>query len=89
VKDEIPQKLVIAGEERWRTKEDLELIERLGIKDWIYFTGWSLMIISLPSTTWLTFSFFPLCTKALAYRCWRRWLVGVQYSPQLQVALRR
>jgi glycosyltransferase involved in cell wall biosynthesis len=40
VKDEIPQKLVIAGEERWRAKEDLELIERLGIKDWIYFTGW-------------------------------------------------
>jgi glycosyltransferase involved in cell wall biosynthesis len=40
VKDEIPQKLVIAGEERWRAKEDLELIERLGIKDWIHFTGW-------------------------------------------------
>jgi glycosyltransferase involved in cell wall biosynthesis len=40
VKGEIPQKLVIAGEERWRTKEDLELIERLGIKDRIHFTGW-------------------------------------------------
>jgi glycosyltransferase involved in cell wall biosynthesis len=40
VKDEIPHKLVIAGEERWRAKEDLELIERLGIKDRIHFTGW-------------------------------------------------
>ena len=40
MKDEIPQKLVIAGEERWRAKEDLELIERLDIKDWIHFTGW-------------------------------------------------
>jgi glycosyltransferase involved in cell wall biosynthesis len=40
VKEEIPHKLVIAGEERWRAKEDLELIERLGIKDRIHFTGW-------------------------------------------------
>jgi glycosyltransferase involved in cell wall biosynthesis len=40
VKDEMPQKLVIAGEERWRAKEDLELIEQLGIKDRIHFTGW-------------------------------------------------
>jgi glycosyltransferase involved in cell wall biosynthesis len=40
VKDEIPHKLVIAGEERWRAKEDLGLIERLGIKDRIHFTGW-------------------------------------------------
>jgi glycosyltransferase involved in cell wall biosynthesis len=40
VKDEIPHKLVIAGEERWRAKEDLELIERLGIKARIHFTGW-------------------------------------------------
>jgi glycosyltransferase involved in cell wall biosynthesis len=40
VKDEIPHKLVIAGEERWRAKEDLELIEQLGIKDRIHFTGW-------------------------------------------------
>jgi glycosyltransferase involved in cell wall biosynthesis len=40
VKGEVPHKLVIAGEERWRAKEDLELIERLGIKDRIHFTGW-------------------------------------------------
>ncbi|HEX2244151.1 MAG TPA: glycosyltransferase family 1 protein [Gammaproteobacteria bacterium] len=40
VKDEIPHMLVIAGEERWRYKEDLALIERLGIKDRIHFTGW-------------------------------------------------
>jgi glycosyltransferase involved in cell wall biosynthesis len=40
VKDEIPHKLVIAGEERWRAKEDLELIKRLDIKDRIHFTGW-------------------------------------------------
>jgi glycosyltransferase involved in cell wall biosynthesis len=40
VKDEIPHKLVIAGEERWRAKGDLELIEQLGINDRIHFTGW-------------------------------------------------
>jgi glycosyltransferase involved in cell wall biosynthesis len=40
VKDDIPHTLVLAGEERWRYKEDLELIERLGIKDRIHFTGW-------------------------------------------------
>jgi glycosyltransferase involved in cell wall biosynthesis len=40
VKDEIPHMLVIAGEERWRYRGDLALIERLGIKDRIHFTGW-------------------------------------------------
>jgi glycosyltransferase involved in cell wall biosynthesis len=40
VKDEIPHWLVIAGEERWRYRGDLALIERLGIKDRIHFTGW-------------------------------------------------
>jgi glycosyltransferase involved in cell wall biosynthesis len=40
VEDEIPHKLVIAGEERCRAKEDLELIEQLGINDRIHFTGW-------------------------------------------------
>jgi glycosyltransferase involved in cell wall biosynthesis len=40
VKEEIPHMLVIAGEERWRYREDLALIERLGIKDRIHFTGW-------------------------------------------------
>jgi glycosyltransferase involved in cell wall biosynthesis len=40
VKDKIPHKLVIAGEERWRAKGDLELTERLGLKDRVYFTGW-------------------------------------------------
>jgi glycosyltransferase involved in cell wall biosynthesis len=40
VREEIPHKLVIAGEERWRTKEDLELIEQLGLNDRVHFTGW-------------------------------------------------
>ena len=40
VKDDIPHTLVFAGEKRWRYKEDLALIERLGINDRIHFTGW-------------------------------------------------
>ena len=40
VKEKIPHMLVIAGEERWRYRQDLALIERLGIKDRIHFTGW-------------------------------------------------
>jgi glycosyltransferase involved in cell wall biosynthesis len=39
LKDEIPHhRLVIAGEQRWRAKEDLELVEQLG--DRVCFTGW-------------------------------------------------
>jgi glycosyltransferase involved in cell wall biosynthesis len=40
VKEKIPHMLVIAGEERWRYREDLALIERLDIKDRIHFTDW-------------------------------------------------
>jgi glycosyltransferase involved in cell wall biosynthesis len=40
VTDEIPHTLVIAGEERWRAKEDVARIARLGIADRVQFTGW-------------------------------------------------
>jgi glycosyltransferase involved in cell wall biosynthesis len=40
VKDDICHALVIAGEQRWRAEGDLELIERLGIRNRVHFTGW-------------------------------------------------
>ncbi|MEO1395102.1 MAG: glycosyltransferase family 1 protein [Cyanobacteria bacterium J06634_5] len=40
VKDQIPHQLVIAGEERWRAKRDLDLVESLGLQDRLYFAGW-------------------------------------------------
>lgn len=40
LKGEIPHALVIAGEQRWSTDEELEVIEELGIEDRVLFPGW-------------------------------------------------
>lgn len=40
IKDGIPHHLVIVGEERWKAKGELQLIEDLGIQDRVHFTGW-------------------------------------------------
>jgi len=40
IKGEIPHQLVFAGEQRWRTKEEFELIEKLGIQSRLHFAGW-------------------------------------------------
>jgi glycosyltransferase involved in cell wall biosynthesis len=40
LKDEIPHFLVIAGEQRWSTDEELKVIQELGIKDRVLFPGW-------------------------------------------------
>jgi glycosyltransferase involved in cell wall biosynthesis len=40
IKDQIPHQLVFAGEQRWRTKEAFELIEKLGLQNRLHFAGW-------------------------------------------------
>jgi glycosyltransferase involved in cell wall biosynthesis len=40
LKDEIPHALVIAGEQRWSTQEELRVIAQLGIQDRVLFPGW-------------------------------------------------
>ena len=40
IKDQVPHQLVIAGEQRWRAESDLQLIEELGLKNRIQFSGW-------------------------------------------------
>ena len=40
IKDELPHSLVIAGEERWRGKDDLRFVHELGIEGRVKFAGW-------------------------------------------------
>lgn len=40
VRDQVPHHLVIAGEERWRAKEALKVIEGLDLSDRVNFAGW-------------------------------------------------
>jgi glycosyltransferase involved in cell wall biosynthesis len=42
IKDEIPHALVIAGEQRWSTQTELQVIAQLGIADRVLFPGWIL-----------------------------------------------
>jgi glycosyltransferase involved in cell wall biosynthesis len=40
IKDGIPHALVIAGEQRWSTRTELQVIAELGIADRVLFPGW-------------------------------------------------
>jgi glycosyltransferase involved in cell wall biosynthesis len=40
IKGDIPHTLVIAGEQRWRAEQELELVKDLGIQDRVQFAGW-------------------------------------------------
>jgi glycosyltransferase involved in cell wall biosynthesis len=42
IKDEIPHALVIAGEQRWSTQNELQVIAELGIAERVLFPGWIL-----------------------------------------------
>jgi glycosyltransferase involved in cell wall biosynthesis len=48
LKDEIPHALVIAGEQRWSTQEELKVIAELALKDRVLFPGW-IMHTDLPA----------------------------------------
>lgn len=40
IKDEIPHKLLVVGEERWRSSVDIQLIDELQLGSHVQFTGW-------------------------------------------------
>jgi len=40
IRDKIPHKLVVVGEERWKSQGDIKLIDELQLGDRIQFTGW-------------------------------------------------
>lgn len=40
IKDQVPHALVLAGETRWRAKEEFRRIRELGLEDRIHFAGW-------------------------------------------------
>jgi O-antigen biosynthesis alpha-1,2-mannosyltransferase len=48
LKDEIPHALVIAGEQRWSTDEELKVIAELALEDRVLFPGW-IMHTDLPA----------------------------------------
>jgi glycosyltransferase involved in cell wall biosynthesis len=48
LKDEVPHALVLAGEQRWSTHEEVKAIAELGIKDRVLFPGW-IMHTDLPA----------------------------------------
>jgi glycosyltransferase involved in cell wall biosynthesis len=40
IKDDIPHQLVLAGEQRWSTRAELQVMEDLQLQDRVYFPGW-------------------------------------------------
>jgi len=40
IKDDVPHQLVLAGEQRWSTRTELQVMEDLHLQDRVYFPGW-------------------------------------------------
>jgi glycosyltransferase involved in cell wall biosynthesis len=40
IKDAVPHQLVLAGEQRWSTRAELQVMEELQLRDRVYFPGW-------------------------------------------------
>jgi glycosyltransferase involved in cell wall biosynthesis len=40
IKDDVPHQLVLAGEQRWSTRAELQVMEDLQLRDRVYFPGW-------------------------------------------------
>jgi glycosyltransferase involved in cell wall biosynthesis len=40
IKDDVPHQLVLAGEQRWSTRAELQVMEDLQLQDRVYFPGW-------------------------------------------------
>jgi len=40
IKDDVPHQLVLAGEQRWSTRAELQVMEDLHLQDRVYFPGW-------------------------------------------------
>jgi glycosyltransferase involved in cell wall biosynthesis len=40
IKDDIPHRLVLAGEQRWSTRAELQVMQELHLEDRVYFPGW-------------------------------------------------
>ena len=40
IKDELPHQLVLAGEQRWSTRTELQVMQELHLEDRVHFPGW-------------------------------------------------
>lgn len=40
IKDSVPHQLVLAGEQRWSTRAELQVMRELNLEDRVYFPGW-------------------------------------------------
>jgi glycosyltransferase involved in cell wall biosynthesis len=40
IKDEVPHTLVLAGEQRWSTRTELQVLQELHLQERVYFPGW-------------------------------------------------
>jgi glycosyltransferase involved in cell wall biosynthesis len=40
IKDDVPHQLVLAGEQRWSTRAELQVMQDLQLQDRVYFPGW-------------------------------------------------
>ena len=40
IKDDVPHQLVLAGEQRWSTRAELQVIQELRLEDRVFFPGW-------------------------------------------------
>src|SRR5450631_3903928 len=40
IKDEVPHTLVLAGEQRWSTRAELQVLQELHLQERVYFPGW-------------------------------------------------